>query len=82
MVTPVLGRSVAAGVRVEMTYSDYRSVTLDVPIVDDRQSAHLKLAGTLVDGSYSAAKGELVFSIACCTAFGTRRSCRPGRGGE
>jgi len=35
--------------------------TLDVPIVDDRQSAHLKLTGTLADGSYSASNGELVF---------------------
>jgi len=34
---------------------------LDVPIVDDKQSAHLKITGTLADGSYSAPNGELVF---------------------
>jgi hypothetical protein len=36
------------------------TVTLEVPIVDDRQSAHLKLAGTLADG-YTISRGELVF---------------------
>src|SRR6185436_6244746 len=36
-------------------------VKLDVPIVDDRQSAHLKVTGTLNDGSYKAANGGLVF---------------------
>jgi hypothetical protein len=35
--------------------------TLDVPIVNDRQSAHLKIAGTIADGSYKTANGELVF---------------------
>ncbi len=34
---------------------------LDVPIVDKKQSAHLKITGTLADGSYSAPNGELVF---------------------
>jgi hypothetical protein len=37
------------------------SVTLDVPVVDDKQSAHLRITGTLNDGSYQLAKGELVF---------------------
>ena len=34
---------------------------LDVAIADDKQSAHLKITGTLADGSYSASNGELVF---------------------
>src|SRR5439155_6824302 len=37
------------------------SVKLDVPIADDKQSAHLKITGTLADGSYKVANGELVF---------------------
>jgi len=37
------------------------AVKLDVPITDDRQSAHLKITGTLADGSYKIANGELVF---------------------
>ena len=36
-------------------------VKLDVPIVDDRQSAHLRLTGTLKDPSYRVEKDELVF---------------------
>ena len=35
-------------------------VKLEVPIVDDRQSAHLRITGTLKDG-YSVSNGELVF---------------------
>ena len=34
---------------------------LDVAILDDKQSAHLKITGTLADGSYSAQNGELAF---------------------
>ena len=34
---------------------------LDVAIADDKQSAHLKITGTLADGSYSAPNGELAF---------------------
>jgi hypothetical protein len=37
------------------------SVKLDVPIVDDKQSAHLKLTGTIADGSYKSAGGGLTF---------------------
>jgi hypothetical protein len=37
------------------------AATLDVPITDDKQSAHLKVTGTLKDGSYRVANGELVF---------------------
>ena len=36
-------------------------VKLDLPIVDEKQSAHLKITGTLADGSYKASNGELVF---------------------
>ena len=36
-------------------------VKLDVPITTERQSAHLKISGTLADGSYKVANGELVF---------------------
>jgi len=36
-------------------------VTLDVPIVDDKQSAHLKITGTLNDASYKLINGGLVF---------------------
>jgi hypothetical protein len=36
------------------------TVKLDVPIVDDRQSAHLQLTGTLADG-YAVKNDELVF---------------------
>lgn len=37
---------------------------LDLPIVDDRQSAHLKLTGVVKDGSYKVANGGLVFERA------------------
>jgi hypothetical protein len=37
------------------------SVKLDVPIVDDRQSAHLQITGTLKDPAYGIATGDLVF---------------------
>ena len=36
-------------------------VKLDVPIVDDKQSAHLKITGTLEDAGYNVGNGELVF---------------------
>src|SRR6266540_4962622 len=36
-------------------------VKLEVPIVDDRQSVHIKITGTVKDGSYKTANGELVF---------------------
>ena len=39
----------------------HRSVRLDVPIANDKQSAHLKITGTISDGSYRVANGELVF---------------------
>jgi hypothetical protein len=35
---------------------------LEVPITNDKQSAHLKLTGTLADGSYKLEKGDLVFT--------------------
>jgi hypothetical protein len=34
---------------------------LDVPIADDKQSAHLKITGTVADGSYHVSDGELIF---------------------
>ena len=40
------------------------AVKLEVPIVDDKQSAHLKITGTLKDASYKAEKGDLVFDRA------------------
>jgi hypothetical protein len=39
-------------------------VKLDVPIADEKQSAHLKITGTLGDGTYKIAGGELVFDRA------------------
>jgi len=36
-------------------------VKLDVPIVDDKQSAHLKITGTLKDPGYKVVNGDLVF---------------------
>jgi hypothetical protein len=36
-------------------------VTLEVPIVDDKQSAHLKVTGTLDDASYKISNGTLTF---------------------
>jgi hypothetical protein len=38
------------------------SVPLDVPIVDDAQSAHLRITGTINDGTYKLTNGDLVFS--------------------
>jgi len=37
------------------------TVKLDVPIVDEKQSAHLRITGALNDGSCKVAGGELVF---------------------
>jgi hypothetical protein len=37
-------------------------VKLDVPIVDDKQSAHLKITGTLKDPAYKVVNGDLVFA--------------------
>lgn len=36
-------------------------IKLEVPIVDDKQSAHIKITGTLKDAGYNADKGDLVF---------------------
>lgn len=38
------------------------SVPIDVPIVNDRQSVHLRLTGTVNDGTYRVVNGELTFS--------------------
>ena len=37
------------------------TVALDVPIVDDKQSAHLRLTGTITDPAYTVTGGDLVF---------------------
>lgn len=37
------------------------TTALDVPIENERQSAHLQITGTLEDGSYKVVDGELVF---------------------
>jgi hypothetical protein len=39
----------------------HTSVKLDLPIVDDRQSAHLKITGTLTGPGYSVQSDQLVF---------------------
>jgi hypothetical protein len=46
-------------------------VKLEVPIVDDRQSAHLKLTGSFRDPSYKAMGGELIFDR---TLYGLRNT--------
>lgn len=47
---------VTSGVGARMT------AKLEVPIENDRQSAHLRLTGTLADGSSKVEKGDLVFT--------------------
>jgi hypothetical protein len=37
-------------------------VALDVPIENDRQSAHLRLTGTIGDQAYTLDRGDLVFA--------------------
>jgi hypothetical protein len=37
------------------------TVPLEVPIENDKQSAHLRLAGTIEDGSYKLSNGVLTF---------------------
>jgi hypothetical protein len=36
-------------------------VKLDVPITDDKQSAHIRITGTIKDGGYKVENGDLVF---------------------
>ena len=38
------------------------TVALELPIANDKQSAHLRLTGTIVDPSYTLANGQLVFT--------------------
>lgn len=45
-----------------LTRGDVTEARLDVPIVNDRQSAHLRLTGTVSDGSYKLDKGDLVLT--------------------
>jgi hypothetical protein len=37
------------------------SVKLEVPITDDKQSAHIRITGTLEDAGYKVVNGDLVF---------------------
>jgi hypothetical protein len=37
------------------------TVKLEVPIVDEKQSAHIRITGTLKDAAYKADNGDLVF---------------------
>jgi hypothetical protein len=46
-------------------------VTLEVPIVDDKQSAHLKITGSLRDAGYQSQSGDLVFDR---TLYGLRNT--------
>jgi hypothetical protein len=46
---------------VPVKFGKAMAVTLEVPIVDDNQSAHIKITGTLKDAGYRADKGELIF---------------------
>lgn len=38
------------------------TVALDVPITNDKQSAHLRITGTLTDPGYTVERGDLVFT--------------------
>src|SRR5260370_10324842 len=39
-------------------------IKLDIPIVNERQSAHIKITGTLKDPGYTARNGDMVFDRA------------------
>ena len=47
------------------------SVKLEVPITNERQSAHLRLTGTMGKVDYSLVKGELMFTM---TVYGLRNT--------
>jgi len=47
------------------------SVKLEVPITNERQSAHLRLTGTMGKVDYSVVKGELMFTM---TVYGLRNT--------
>jgi len=57
---PSQGRGVA-GVRGRGSARKEALVKLDVPITNDKQSAHLKITGTLKDPAYKIVNGDLVF---------------------
>jgi hypothetical protein len=44
-----------------VTSAGRTTVKLGAPIVDDRQSAHIRITGTIDDGSYKVLNGDLVF---------------------
>ena len=58
----VVGGGAATGTTGARTQKDaHASVHLELPITNDRQSAHLKITGTIGDNSYRVVDGELVF---------------------
>ena len=46
-----------------VTNSGTTSVKLDVPITNERQSAHLRLTGTMTSDDYALVKGELMLTM-------------------
>ncbi len=53
---PLVTKTVAAKAGAKTT------AALDVPITSDKQSAHLRVTGTVTDGSYKLVNGELVIT--------------------
>lgn len=47
---------------VTKTVAKKTTAALEVPIRNDKQSAHLRVTGTVTDGSYKLANGEIVFT--------------------
>jgi len=47
---------------VTKTVAKKTTAALDVPITSDKQSAHLRVTGTVTDGSYKLVNGELVIT--------------------
>lgn len=47
---------------VTKTVAKKTTAALEVPITNDKQSAHLRVTGTVADGTYKLANGELVIS--------------------
>jgi hypothetical protein len=44
------------------TVAKKTTAALEVPIKNDKQSAHLRVTGTVTDGSYKLSNGEIVFT--------------------
>lgn len=47
---------------VTKTVAKKTTAALEVPITNDKQSAHLRVTGTVADGSYKLSNGEIVFT--------------------